>query len=300
VGGGYLGEAFGIRIRSDIELPLAEAHELRGKEWSVRLSACAKDAASRGGEGEHLDPWLIPGPMSTRLEISPTGNLLLASDGLAPESYLRELILGLGLKALMQTAGMVCFDGGAVEVQGKAVLLIGRSSAGKSSLLARLQQLGGHFIADDLAVVQEQNDGAFFVRRGALRSKLWPDALLGLGETPSRGAEIAPGLGKRLVPVEESRSRSMSRIGAIVVCRVDRVGEPGIERVDFRRALPLLLAASARLEHLASREARTRQARVLMGIASRLPVFCLSTNPMSFSIPDLLRFFEDRLDEITA
>jgi hypothetical protein len=236
--------------------------------------------------------------MGTLLEVRTPTDLVVGASEKLPDRLLSELILSTGLRALMQASGHLCFDGGAVEYRGEALLLIGRSSSGKSSLLARLCQLGGRFLSDDLVVVRREDSESLIVRRGALRTKLWPDALSWLDEDSFCGGSMAPWLGKQVGAVDEGSSCRAAKLGAVVVCRTDRVSEPALEKVDFRRSIPLLLAASSRLDDLVPRESLAERTALLMCIAARVPVFCLTTNPASCTIDHLMQFFEGQVGQV--
>ncbi|PHQ72332.1 MAG: serine kinase [Sneathiella sp.] len=79
---------------------------------------------------------------------------------------------------------MIKIHGSAVEINGKGVLLIGSSGAGKSDLALRLIDGGARLIADDYTIIEGQKDGS------ALMSS--PDEISGLIEVRGLGLMKMP------------------------------------------------------------------------------------------------------------
>lgn len=61
---------------------------------------------------------------------------------------------GTGAAMLLALRGLIPIHGTALEIDGRAVLLCGRSGAGKSTMAAHLLALGARLISDDLSVLR--------------------------------------------------------------------------------------------------------------------------------------------------
>jgi hypothetical protein len=118
------------------------------------------------------------------------------------ERALRLVILGPGLGLLLHQRGRLVLHASAVEVDGTAVAFMGASGWGKSTAAAVMHSRGHGIVADDITVIDLDQDSPT-VFPGFPQLKLWPEAVVSLGETP----EALP----RLHPLFEKRARRISR-----------------------------------------------------------------------------------------
>ena len=87
---------------------------------------------------------------------------------------IRTFLLGSALGALLIQRGFMMFHGNALEKNGKAVICLGHSGAGKSTIAYSLMQQGWSLISDDLVAVNDEGQ----ILPGIPRIKLWKDAVL--------------------------------------------------------------------------------------------------------------------------
>lgn len=85
------------------------------------------------------------------------------------------------LAALMYQKGVIAFHAAAVVHKNRTLLLAGRSGAGKSTLLIELLNRGWTMLADDLAIVSEDDHGVATVTPTSSEIILWPDTLIKMG-----------------------------------------------------------------------------------------------------------------------
>lgn len=114
-----------------------------------------------------------------------------AAAGVEPVyTYLISQVISVALLA----KEMESLHASAVARNGKAVVLIGESGFGKSTLTAALVRAGARLITDDLLVLRETTNG-YIAAPGAFRIKLEPDTAAQLGVSWS-GVPMADGSGK--------------------------------------------------------------------------------------------------------
>lgn len=87
---------------------------------------------------------------------------------------IRTFLLGSAIGALLIQRGFTVFHGNALEKNGKAVICLGQSGAGKSTIAYSLMQQGWNLISDDLVAVNDEGQ----ILPGIPRIKLWKDAVL--------------------------------------------------------------------------------------------------------------------------
>jgi hypothetical protein len=93
------------------------------------------------------------------------------------------------LAALLYQRGVLAFHAAAAARDGECVLITGASCVGKSTLLAALLNRGWDMLADDLTVVETDDQGEPIVLPTFPEISLWPDAAAKLEWPGSLGAE---------------------------------------------------------------------------------------------------------------
>jgi hypothetical protein len=90
--------------------------------------------------------------------------------------YLVGPVLGATLRLLRRSV----LHASAVEVDGRALLVMGDAGAGKSTLTAALVDAGLPLITEDVAALDVVDGAPIRVFRGGTRVKLWPESVRGL------------------------------------------------------------------------------------------------------------------------
>ena len=143
--------------------------------------------------------------------------------------------------ALLQR-GIESLHASAVAIDGRAIILVGDSGYGKSTLTAALLQRGAQLVTDDLLVLNEKN-GALHVTPGAFRLKLAPETAAQLGVTWP-GVPMADGGGKYVYLLDAAQCVTEDVPVADIVLLAP-VAERAIrEPVSLAEATRALLAAT--------------------------------------------------------
>jgi hypothetical protein len=197
--------AYGLGIHSALPLPELVACEA-GEDVVVRLGKVDRLPSSLDARGygfwataeeachflAHTGAFLVRGGREIIVDPAPG----------VEERALRLVILGPALALLLHQRGRLVLHASAVEVGGAAVAFMGASGWGKSTSAAVMHSRGHGMVADDITVIDLGPDCPT-VFPGFPQLKLWPEAVVFLGETP----ETLP----RLHPLFEKRARRISR-----------------------------------------------------------------------------------------
>ncbi|MEH2424173.1 MAG: serine/threonine protein kinase [Nostoc sp.] len=98
--------------------------------------------------------------------INPSGeNIWITVGEGADQRFVTWLLLGIVLGCVLRIRGITCLHANVVTVGQKAIAILGAKGAGKSTITAALLQRGAKLLADDVAVLVEQNN-TFFVQPG--------------------------------------------------------------------------------------------------------------------------------------
>jgi hypothetical protein len=167
---------------------------------------------------------------------------------------------------LRHLQGLLSFHGSAAALDGKAVLLLGDSSAGKSSTAAALCSLrSAEFIADDTAPVAISPTGIWIDR---IDGDHWlpseTTTALGLGSYPGRWKQ-------RFAP----RTLTQGAVPLVVVIKLefdDRAAAPSLRQLAGREVFQALTTSVIRFV-LDEADVALRDFEQLTALATRTPVF---------------------------
>jgi hypothetical protein len=226
----------GIPVRSEIELPgqIVDGAAAVSPEVVISVGTVAHSfgdpAAVCGPNWECLGDKFI-------LRIPNIGRLLLIAGrqvyvDVGPDGDVADtaaFLMGSALGILMHQRGQLAFHASAVQVGESAVLFMGPTGAGKSTMAAALGQLKYAVVSDDLCAVTMLADGRAAIVPDGRQLKLWNHAVEGLGIAAHRGQKVRQQLEKYYMASDATPQRSLP-IAAIYVLHEARAGDtPGIE-----------------------------------------------------------------------
>ena len=166
-------EACGLRIQSEIALPgLATASDAHSADVVVRRGPV--DAPDRW-PASGVAAW--PSPEADVVSWAGRARLRLSASEIVIDSenepFARQCVVGPGLGIVLHRRGRLVLHGSAVAVSGRAVVLLGRKGAGKSTTAAALLARGHSLLTDDL-VALDLDGPTVRCAPGPVQMKLWP------------------------------------------------------------------------------------------------------------------------------
>ena len=177
---GWWYDACGLRIRSELELR-GLARTRRAPEADVTVRRGAVEAPERW-PASGVAAW--PSPEADVISWAGRAKLRLTGAGMVVDSenepFARQCVVGPGLGVVLHRRGRLVLHGSAVEVDGQAVVLLGRKGAGKSTTAAALLARGHRLLTDDLVAVDFVGDQPRCAP-GPVQMKLWPASAEALG-----------------------------------------------------------------------------------------------------------------------
>jgi len=233
--------AYGLGIDSAIPLPELIASET-GADLVVRLGKVERlpsplDAWGRGFWATAEEACYFR--EDTGAFLARQGREIIAEPAPGVEDrVLRLFILGPALALLLHQRGRLVLHASAVEVSGSAVAFMGPSGWGKSTSAAIMHSRGHGMVADDLTVIDLGADEPM-VFPGFPQLKLWPEALVSLGEAPDTLPRLHPLLDKRARRVVRKFSQRPLPLRCIYVLREGAA--PAIEPLRPQEALVELM-----------------------------------------------------------
>lgn len=184
------------------------------------------------------------------------------------------LLSGPVLAVLQRQRGFIPFDGAALGLNGKALLIVGASGLGKSSLAAALAQQGWPVLADGVLAVACAGAGPELVR-GAPHLRLWRRTAQALGLDLEGCVPLRPGVARFHTRWGDGSPGPWAISGVVNV--LNRTPAPGVERLSAARATACL--AQSVWSRPAYGEDRTGAAALMadiISLASRIPCWHLT------------------------
>lgn len=183
--------------------------------------------------------------------------------------------------------GRFVLHGSAIEMGGRAVIFIGETGAGKSTLAASLQRAGHRLMGDDAVIVTERRD-AFVAEPVYPSLRLYPDTVSVLLAPDAEVAPMARYSDKQRIEVPPASNPSVP-IAAIFLLS----GDGEAESVSITRPAPAAACIALLEQSFAMDPGDAARAAHRMATASRLTE---SVAVFSAQFP----FDYDRLDEVHA
>ncbi|MEO8392846.1 MAG: hypothetical protein ABI700_07625 [Chloroflexota bacterium] len=109
----------------------------------------------------------------TSILIDSSGNMRVSLAPSLPLENFSPIIYGTAFSAFLYFKGLTCLHASAVALADQAVLCVGASGIGKSTLAASLAERGLQFVTDDVGVLSETAD-ALAVQPGCAAGRLRP------------------------------------------------------------------------------------------------------------------------------
>lgn len=196
---------YGLRVRSDIELP--DWPVARGGEPDLRIRREPCPAPALEGEVHTARSFVEDGEL--RVVVVGVGRYAAVGGSVirvdpepdARAEDVRLYLTGALLGAILHQRGAFPLHASCVAIDGLGVAFAGRSGAGKSTLVAALVREGAAFVTDDVCVMTGLGTGEVGVWPGVARLRLDDRGLSALPARPERLEPAGGTRGKFQVPV---------------------------------------------------------------------------------------------------
>ena len=195
--------AYGLHVRSAVALPFdpLQPKPSPAPDLTVRLGTVPRILPAGADQTTKGPIWQArPGAFLIELEgvvrYLVTGGRDILVDPLGDAGDMASTFVSAALAPCLQQRGVTTLHAAAVVRQGGAVLLLGPSAVGKSSLAAALVQRGHALLADDVTGVVLDAGGQPLALPAFPRQKLWAQTLDRMDWRGQAGARVRHGLDK--------------------------------------------------------------------------------------------------------
>ena len=216
--------AYGLHVRSAVALPFdpLPPKSPSAPDVTVRLGAVPQILPAGVGRTTKGPIWQArPGAFLIELEgiarYLATGGRDILVDPLGDASDVASTFVSAALAPCLQQRGVATLHAAAVAGQDGAVLLLGPSAVGKSSLAAALVERGHALLADDVTGVVLDAGGQPLALPAFPRQKLWAQTLDAMGWRGKAGARVRQGLDKHWTDPERHCAEPQPVLAAVAL-----------------------------------------------------------------------------------
>lgn len=285
------------------------ASELACPELKPILSGCAPpDATIRFGsvpseiaDYVYNDGWGQIKPSTFLLQVMDIGNLIVM-DGCemiidpdpacAPELF-RLYIYSQGFGALLLQRGRLILHASAVESDQGAVVFVGPSGVGKSTLAAGFMQAGYPILTEDLCAIGLLPGDRPQMFPAFAQIRLWRDVVEKLGYDRESMRPVWHKQDKYTVPIEDRLPTQPIPINAIYLLNPADVGTVSIERLSLKDQFAWLRRNIYRAEFIDGLGVQEQVFGQIAELMRRCPVKRVTRPHDPFSIHQLIQHLED-------
>ncbi len=150
----------------------------------------------------------------------------------ADDDDVRLFLLGSVLGAVLHCRGVTPLHGNGFVHEGEAVLVLGNTGVGKSTLAAALAKKGYTLLADDVCAVDTDSDGRSIVFPGVPHVKLWKDAASKIGLSTGGLTKVTGRMDKFVTPLHGTFCKRAVPLKKIFILTKGDVPSITIERLS--------------------------------------------------------------------
>jgi hypothetical protein len=211
------------------------------------------------------------------------------------DNEVRLFLLGSVLAALLHQRGLLVLHGSAIATPAGAVIFVGHSGAGKSTLAAAFHQRGYPVLADDVCMVNLDEQGIPIVYPAFPQIKLWADTLNKLGQNTETLQKVRPELEKYALPLHEAFKQTALRVYAVYHLTQHNKLVFEFERLEQAKKFQVLSLNTYRQHFLSGLGTRATHFRHVSAVANHARVGRVTRPESPVMLEELMALLENDL-----
>jgi hypothetical protein len=242
---GFYYKIYGLVVHSEIRLP--EAIECEPTIIDVEIIYGVMPYLIQiKREDQKSDNLLGPGnrwfyiPNEGSFLIKDGTNIIVERDETADDKHIRSLLLGACLGCILYQREIIAIHGAAIVWKGKAILISGRSGAGKSTISSEFRNRGCQFMADDTVAITSNKEGVY-AYPSYPQQKLCVDAAVQYGYDLNKLVLLNEDRKKYGIDLSASFCPEMRKIAAFIYLDIHEEDELVIDTLNGTEKLHLII-----------------------------------------------------------
>lgn len=288
---------FGLNFSSEIELPMLHAMaKPKNTDVTIQLGNAPQELENptdervtyQAKEGEFLMYFKF-NPVRFYIK---NGNSITIETGDSEDwDFIKLFLLAPVVGALLHQRRVIPLHAGGVVIDGEAVLFSGESGAGKSTTTAAFKEKGYQLMADDVAVIHNDDIGNPMVEPGVPFVKLWKESFEVLEKEVPKEGRIRAEIEKYFVPINDIASSALPIKRIYILEKSNLITEPQIKELSSIETVHQLRLGTYRYYFLIGLGGENEHFRVAFNLGNKGMVKQL-IRPEIYPVDKLIEFIE--------
>lgn len=206
----------------------------------------------------------------------------------------RLFLMGSALGALLHQRGLYPLHGSTIKTKNGAIVFVGDTGSGKSTIVAGLLKKGYKVLTDDITVINTFDNGDFIVHPGTPFLRLWKDVLNYFNYAIDL-KNIRPNTEKYIRPLVDHFYDHPLHLHAIIALSSKDSPECSIHESGGFKKYRLLYNNTYRLQFINGLGKTKDHFIFLSKLSERTSVYELKRPSKSMSINEFIEYFDDKL-----
>jgi len=239
----YSYNIYALNVQSDIDFPiLTQCARTENCDLKISLGETlekleGEDVLARVKNQSSPREFLITNPIAN-FHVTNGNKIQVEVKDENEWAFIRHYLLSRCMAIVSCQRGWLPIHGSAIRVRDKAVLFVGNSGVGKSTVASFFVKRGYGFVSDDICVVKKKEEGDFHLFPAYPNIRLWKDAIELVSETSFRiGGNVRRGIEKFNVNHNSSFDSSPLPISHIYFLRISQGKQSYLQSIDKTQAL---------------------------------------------------------------
>lgn len=222
-------------------------------------------------------------------------DVIIEPDSSASKELVRIFLLGSVMGGLLFQRGILPLHGSAIQVGDEAVVFVGESGVGKSTLAAAFHQRGYRMLCDDISAIELNENDLPSVFPAFPQLKLWEDSVKQLENLPERFRRIRDEQEKYCYLLHDQFHNSSLRLKKVYELTPSKKPEIKIEMLSGMDKINSLLLNTYRFEYLDRTGFKYSHFNTCHEIAARIPVSKIYRPDNRFLLDEMFHLLEINL-----
>jgi hypothetical protein len=292
--------AFGLNISSEIEFPELLPGEVAIPQISIKYGTVPEKLTNPTARGityeATRDQFLIRVSNIARYLIS-NGVEITVEPLQDTSDAVRLFLLGPVFGALLNQRGFIVLHGSAIQTKRGAVVFVGNSGAGKSTIAAGFCDRGYRILADDTCATQDHSSTELVALPAFPRLKLWRDSAQKIGLDLACLQRVRPELQKYNYPVQRYFCFDPLPLRAIYVLNPNNCEKVSIKPLKGLEKIGLIARNIVGRGYMKALGHQAEQFEKISAMAERLRISSVARPEKAFLLQELLDSLEQDWSE---
>lgn len=296
----FMYKIYGLIIRSDMEIEeLISVNQFSNYDATISLAKVPRHIENIVYDGEKVkysrEKFYLHIQDVAHFYVAHGTLVIVELEGKGRLSEVKAFLLGSCLGILLSQRNTIAIHGGAVAINGAAIIITGETGAGKSSLISAFINSHYKFLADDVVALEKEKNGDVAAIPAFPQQKLCRDVMKIMGYQIEAGSLIDKQRDKFTISVRRSFLPKSVPLKAIYEINVIDKGNVRVEELIGTAKLILILKNIYRIEIISLENFEPEYFKKCIQIAKAVKAYKITRPKNKFSLDEQVMLIEKTL-----